>query len=597
MQLGAARGWHDDDDGLPLVHQGDGAVLELAGGESLGVDVADFLEFEGALEGDGESDVTAQVDDGGRVLHRAGELADRLAAVEDAGDGLGDARELVHVVGDLVGVLVAAHLRQVQAQDVAGGDLRGEGLRGGDRDLGARVGEDDGVRLARDRRAGRIHDGDDFRALLAGVADRLNGVHGFAALRDGDDQRLLADDGVAVAELAGEFDLDGDAAPVLDRVAGDLARVGGGAAADHDDLVDGAQDVLGDAHLVEGQVAVGVDAVGQGGTHGFGLLVDFLLHEGRPAVLGGAVGGEVDLVFLGGDGRSVGVDDGHVGRGDDDDLVLSDLDGAVGVLDKGQDVGAQEVLALAQADDQRGGAARRDDNVGRLVGDDKEREGAVQLGGDRAHGDDEAAGDLLVRAGEPGDVPRVRGRLRLVVGAGQQVDDHLGVGLGGEGLAVGDEGGTQGVRVLDDAVVNEGEAPVGAGVGVSVGDRGAPVGGPAGVSDAGVGVGGAVRVDFFDEVDELTDRAAHVQALIRGQGDARRVVAAVLQAREAAKDHLAAALGGLTSDVSNNSAHGTNSSTPTPPAVPNVCRFTCERQVSIARTPRACEGQYSREHH
>ena len=144
------------------------------------------------------------------------------------------------------------------------------------------------------------------------------------------------------------------------------------------------------------------------------------------------------------------------------------------------------------------------------------------------------------------------------------MDDHLGVGLGGEGLAVGDEGGTQGVRVFDDAVVNEREAPVGAGVGVSVRDRGAPVGGPAGVSDAGVGVGGAVRVDFFDEVDELTDRAAHVQALVRGQGDARRVVAAVLQARQTAEDHLATALRSLASDVSNNSAHGTNSSTPTP---------------------------------
>ena len=36
---------------------------------------------------------------------------------------------------------------------------------------------------------------------------------------------------------------------------------------------------------------------------------------------------------------------------------------------------------------------------------------------------------------------------------------------------------------------------------------------------------------------------------------------------------------------------------PPPPAVPNVCRFTCERQVNIARTPRAPEGQYSREHH
>ena len=142
--------------------------------------------------------MTPQVDDRGRVLHGSGELADRLAVLEDAGDGLGDSRELLHVVGDLVGVLVSAHLRQVQAQDVAGGDLSGEGLGGGDRDLGAGVGEDHGVGLARDGRAGRIHDGNDLRALLARVADRLDRVHGFAALGDGDDQGLLTDDGVAV---------------------------------------------------------------------------------------------------------------------------------------------------------------------------------------------------------------------------------------------------------------------------------------------------------------------------------------------------------------------------------------------------------------
>ena len=112
------------------------------------------------------------------------------------------------------------------------------------------------------------------------MTDRLDRVHGLAALGDGDDQGLLADDRVAVAELAGELDLDGDAAPVLDRVAGDLSGVGGGAAADHDDLVDGAQDVLGDTHLVQSQVSVRVDAIRQGRAHGLGLLMDFLLHEG-----------------------------------------------------------------------------------------------------------------------------------------------------------------------------------------------------------------------------------------------------------------------------------------------------------------------------
>jgi hypothetical protein len=41
------------DDGHVLVHQGQRAVLELAGGVGFGVDVGDFLELEGAFEGDG----------------------------------------------------------------------------------------------------------------------------------------------------------------------------------------------------------------------------------------------------------------------------------------------------------------------------------------------------------------------------------------------------------------------------------------------------------------------------------------------------------------------------------------------------------------
>ena len=564
MQLGAARGGHDDDDRLALVHERDRAVLELSGGEALGVDVADFLELERALEGDGEADVTAQVDHRGRILHRAGELADRLTVLEDARDRLGDARELLHVVGDLVGVLVAAHLRQVQAQDVAGGNLRGKRLGRGDRDLGACVREDHGVGLARDGRSGRVHDGDDLRALLAGVTDRLDGVHGLAALGDGDDQRLFADDRVAVAELAGELDLDGDAAPVLDRVAGDLSGVGGGAAADHDDLVDRAQDMLGDAHLVQGQAAVRVDTVGQGRAHGIRLLVDFLLHEGRPAVLGGAVGGEVDLVRLALDRVARGVDDGHAGRGDDHDLVLVDLNGAVRVLDEGQDVGAQEVLPVPQADDQRGGTAGRDNDVRGLGAQHQQGEGAVELGGDGAHGDDQSARHLLVDAGQSGDSTLVRGRVGLVVGAGQQVDDHLGVSLRCEGLAVGDEGGAQGVRVFDDAVMDEGEAPVRAGVGVGVRDRGASVGRPAGVPDPGVRVGRGLRVELLGEVHELAERAAHVQVILGRQGDARRVVSAIFEARQAAEDNLATTLGRLACNMSNNSAHVPHSNTPNP---------------------------------
>ena len=52
-------------------------------------------------------------------------------------------------------------------------------------------------------------------------------------------------------------------------------------------------------------------------------------------------------------GAPVRVDDPHLLRCDRHDLVLADLHGSARVVDERGDVGAQEVLALAQSDDQR----------------------------------------------------------------------------------------------------------------------------------------------------------------------------------------------------------------------------------------------------
>ena len=41
-------------DGHILVNEGDGAVFHLGSGVALGVDVADFFEFQGSFERDGE---------------------------------------------------------------------------------------------------------------------------------------------------------------------------------------------------------------------------------------------------------------------------------------------------------------------------------------------------------------------------------------------------------------------------------------------------------------------------------------------------------------------------------------------------------------
>jgi hypothetical protein len=104
----------------------------------------------------------------------------------------------------------------VQGQQVQRGDLGDERLRGGHGDLGSGVRVDHGIRLARDRRALRVADRQRLGALLAGVLDGHEGVHRLARLADRDDERVLADHRVAVAELVRELDVDGDAGPLLE---------------------------------------------------------------------------------------------------------------------------------------------------------------------------------------------------------------------------------------------------------------------------------------------------------------------------------------------------------------------------------------------
>ena len=73
--------------------------------------------------------------------------------------------------------------------------------------------------------------------------------------------------------------------------------------------------------------------------------------------------------------KSVTVD--AVGR-DRDDLVLADRERVAGVLDEGGDVGAEEVLALAQADHERRVAAGADDEPGLVLVHREQGEGALE---------------------------------------------------------------------------------------------------------------------------------------------------------------------------------------------------------------------------
>ena len=396
---------HDHHDRQVLLDQRDRAVLELAGREALGVHVGELLELERALQGHREADVAAEEQHRLRRRELAGQRAGRLDdRLQHARHRVGARLELGVLAGDLVGVLRAERLRQRQPDQVAGDDLRGERLRRRDTDLGAGVGVEHRVGLAGDLRAVGVADRQHAGLLLAGVAHGLQRVGGLARLGDRDDERGAVEHGVAVAELAGHLDLDRDAAPVLDRVLREQARVVRRAAGDDEHLVDVAQLLVGEALLVEHDPAVDevpAQRVGQRRR----LLLDLLQHEEVVAALLGGGDVPVDVERAGLGGVAVEVGDDRAVAGQRDDLVLAELDRLAGVVDERGDVGGDEHLALADADHQRRGAPGGDDLVGPVGVGEHQRERALEPRHDGAHGAREPA-----RPGRPRTPARPGGR-------------------------------------------------------------------------------------------------------------------------------------------------------------------------------------------
>ncbi|MPM15727.1 hypothetical protein SDC9_62099 [bioreactor metagenome] len=574
VQLVAAPRRHHDEHRHARLDDGDRAVLELAGGEALGVQVGDLLELEGALEGDRVADVAAEEEHRGLVDESGGEVEDRGGVVQHLLHQRRQALQLLHHRGDLLAVHRPLDLRQVETEQVAGGQLGGEALRRGDADLRAGVGVDHRVGLARDGRTVGVADGQHPGVLFAGVPDGHQGVGGLAGLGDRHHQGGRADDRVAVAELGGQLHLAGDPHPVLDGVLGDHPGVEGRAGGDDDDLLDLAQLRLRQPDLVEGQRTVLGVAAQQGVGDGLRLLEDLLAHEPVETALLGGGQIPVDVVALG-LGRLAGeVGHLHPVGGDLHHRVLAEFEGLAGVLDERGDIGGEEVLPLAQADDQRGVAAGGDHPVGRPGVDGDQGEGALEPVDDGVQG---------VEQGRPlGDLDT------------EQLRGDLGVGLGAEGDALGGQLGAQLGEVLDDAVVHDGDPAVLGQVRVRVAVGGGAVGGPAGVADAGAGLRQRVLVQGHLEVQQLAGLLLGGDPPVGHDGHTGRVVAAVLEAPEPLDDDLT---GAARPDIPHDSTHGDSlaaaSDTPgftnrTPGRAPAHPRDGAEwRPCQTRRCPRA----------
>ena len=210
-----------------------------------------------------------------------------------------------------------------------------------------------------------------------------------------------------------------------------------------------------------------------------------------------------------------GREDGHVAVGEEVDVAR--------VVQDAGNIGGDEVLALAHADDHGRAEAGGDDLVGLGGGEHAQRKGSGEALDGAAHG-------VFERN-------RLAGGFGVLLHLLDEVGDDLGVGFGDELVALGGEFALQLEIVLDDAVVDDDDAAGAVAMRMGVLFGGAAVRGPAGVADAEGAVERMLAQDLF-QVAQLAGSAAHFErcAAWAADGDARRVVAAIFQAPQPLDD-------------------------------------------------------------
>ena len=146
----------------------------------------------------------------------------------------------------------------------------------------------------------------------------------------------------------------------------------------------------------------------------------------------------------------------------------------------------------------------------------------------------------------------------LAIGLFDQMCEDLGVGLALKVMAAALQLLAQLGEVLDDAVVDDGDTTVAAGVGMGVNDRRLAVSGPAGVADAAGGVAvdiGKLALQARDLAHAANNIEVRRGALAYLERDTRGVIAAILHTLKTRDQDV---LCNIRAGVADNSAHRIN---------------------------------------
>ena len=392
-------------------------MLHFPGGECLGVDVADFLKFQAALQRHG---IIQPAPDEKGVLGAgvlAGKPLDAFLVCQGLGNFIGQGFQL----GDQMLVLPfrqgAAHAGKLGCQQVASCQLGAVCLGGGNGNFRTCPSVQGGVGLARNAGADHVDNAHRAHAALLAKAQGCQRVGGFAALADDQGKGVWLQHRVAVAEFAGDIHLDRNPGKAFQHIARCHTHMVGGAAADDIDAAHSAQIFLGQRKLRKVDFAV-LQARRKRIAHGGGLLVDLLHHKMLVAALFGSLGIPFHGGHLAGDGFFVDVEKFDLARAEAGNLQIVNVVDIAGVLEQCGYIGGDDGAVLAATDDQRAVLAHGVNDAG-LVG----KQDAQGVRAAHAH---HRAGDSIQRV--PGGIPGV-----VVV---EQLRHDLGVGLGGKGKAL-----------------------------------------------------------------------------------------------------------------------------------------------------------------
>ena len=141
--MASARG--DYDHRHLLVNEGDRAVFHLGGRVAFGVDIGDFLEFQGTFQGYRIVESAAQVQEIVRVGEGLCEVGDFRVVLENFRNLVRDVLQGADQFGAALLSDGAELFGETQGEKEEGGHLGGEGLGGGDTDFGTYVGVAAGV--------------------------------------------------------------------------------------------------------------------------------------------------------------------------------------------------------------------------------------------------------------------------------------------------------------------------------------------------------------------------------------------------------------------------------------------------------------------